>query len=287
MFSPMLPRSPTHSLAVALLLLACALPLRAGTLVQFRTPLGDLPVELYDEDKPTTVRNFLRLVRAGAYTNTLFSRCVTNFVLQGGDYRTNLRSSTNSVTNLFSVPFFSAITNEFHDNRIISNTFGTIAMAKTPGIVNSATAPWFFNLADNSANLNNQNGGFTVFGHLLGPTNLLDSFNRRSLNDGIMDVESPFTVLPVLYSGTNYPRYVDLIYVDITLLQVAVTNTPSGDRTISWLSTSNWLQVVEYTDGFPPAWQELFRTNGHGLRQETVDTDPSPGRFYRVRAETP
>lgn len=288
MFSPMLPRTSNVYLHVAtLMLLALVGAAQAGTLVQFRTPLGDLPVELYDEDKPATVRNFIRLVRAGAYTNTLLSRCVTNFVLQGGGYRTALRTSTNVITSLSVVPSYGPITNEFAVSRVISNTFGTLAMAKTNNNPDSATATWFFNLADNSANLNNQNGGFTVFGHLLGPTNLLDSFNRRSLNDGIINAGSSFPVLPVLYSGTNDPRYVDLIYVDITLLQVAVTNTPAGDRTISWLSTSNWTQVVEYTDGFPPFWQELFRTNGHGLRQETTDADPSPERFYRVRAETP
>ena len=288
MFSPMLPGPPNLCRPIALLaLLTLAGASRAGTLVQFRTPLGDLPVELYDEDKPTTVRNFLRLVRAGAYTNTLLSRCVTNFVLQGGGYRTALRTSTNVITSLSVVPSYGPITNEFAVSRVISNTFGTLAMAKTNNNPDSATATWFFNLADNSANLNNQNGGFTVFGHLLGPTNLLDSFNQRSLNDGIIFAGSTFPVLPVLYSGTNDPRYVDLIYVDITLLQVAVTNTPAGERTIAWLSTSNWLHVVEYTDGFPPNWQELYRTNGNGLRLETLDASGSPGRFYRVRAETP
>jgi hypothetical protein len=97
----------------------------------------------------------------------------------------------------------------------------------------------------------------------------------------------PSPALPVLYTGTNDPRYVDLIYVDITPLQVGVSNAPAGGFTVSWLSASNWPHVVEYTDVFPPAWQELYRADGTGDRMEFTDTNNVPGRFYRVRSETP
>ena len=41
-------------------------------------------------------------------------------------------------------------------------------MAKLAGDANSATNEWFFNLANNAANLDNQNGGFSVFGEITG-----------------------------------------------------------------------------------------------------------------------
>ena len=275
-------------LPYVLLLYFCAADLvRAGTLVQFRTPLGDLPVELFDDNKPVTVDNFLRLTLAGRYQNTFMQRCATNFVLQGGGYRVTTPASTQLITTVFAVSHFGAITNEFLAGRVISNTFGTIAMAKVSGQPNSATCHWFFNLNDNSANLNNQNGGFTVFGRLLGDTNMLNSFNARSPGNGLVNAGATFPTLPVLYSGTNDPRYADLIYVDITPLQVAVSNAPVGGSAISWLSVSNWTHVVEYTDEFPPAWQELIRTNGNGERLTVSDPNESPGRFYRVRVEHP
>ena len=40
-------------------------------------------------------------------------------------------------------------------------------MAKTSVGPDSATNQWFFNLADNSWNLDFQNGGFTVFGRVI------------------------------------------------------------------------------------------------------------------------
>jgi peptidyl-prolyl cis-trans isomerase A (cyclophilin A) len=49
----------------------------------------------------------------------------------------------------------------------MSNLRGTIAMAKLGGDPDSATSEFFFNLADNSENLDNQNGGFTVFAQVI------------------------------------------------------------------------------------------------------------------------
>lgn len=58
----------------------------AGTLVQFRTFFGDIEVELYDQDKPVTVQNFLNYIKSGRYTNEFSHRLIPGFVIQGGGF---------------------------------------------------------------------------------------------------------------------------------------------------------------------------------------------------------
>lgn len=138
------------------------LPLSASaSMVRLETSLGVIDIELFDTAAPATVANFLSYVQSGAYDSTFFHRSVPGFIIQGGGYRWNTTSNTVS-----QVPASPPVVNEFSATR--SNLRGTIAMAKLGGDPNSATSQWFFNLANNSANLDNQNGGFTVFGKVIG-----------------------------------------------------------------------------------------------------------------------
>jgi cyclophilin family peptidyl-prolyl cis-trans isomerase len=280
------------------LLLPGACCLEAGTLAQFRTPFGDIEVELYDQQKPVTVRNFERLVHSGAYQNTFFSRLIPGFVAQGGGYFNFNPASTNLFgppwSNVGSVPNFGAITNEFYVGPRLSNTNGTIAMAKVGNDPNSATCEWFFNLADNSANLDNQNGGFTVFGHVVRDSSgVLGLFNSLHYGYGMQNLQSWYTNdaiatnlfqnLPVIYQGNVPPHYPDLVYVDISLLSVQISTT-NQQRQISWNSINGATNVVEYTTVLPPVWKTLTATNGNGSRLTVPDpTSANSFRFYRVR----
>jgi uncharacterized protein (TIGR03437 family) len=122
-----------------------------------RTVLGDVDVTLLQSVAPLTVANFLRYANRGAYDNTVFHRSVAGFIVQTGGYILAGNDFTKKVAQ------DPAVRNEYN----ISNTRGTVAMAKLDGNPNSATNEFFFNLSDNNAsNLNNQNGGFTVFGRV-------------------------------------------------------------------------------------------------------------------------
>ena len=133
-------------------------PASAGTIVRVSTSLGDYSIELFDETAPLTVANFLGYVQRDDYNGTYLHRVVDNFVVQGGAYRFKLFEGP------IDIPVGPAVVNEFG----ASNTRGTVAMAKIDGEPDSATNQWFVNLIDNSANLDTNNGGFTVFGTVLG-----------------------------------------------------------------------------------------------------------------------
>jgi peptidyl-prolyl cis-trans isomerase A (cyclophilin A) len=139
-----------------------------ATIVRFETALGRVDVNLYDRRTPATVANFLSYVNSGNYTNVVMHRSVSGFVVQGGAFTFPGNLPFANITER------SAVANE----PLLSNVRGTIAMAKLPGSVSSATSQWFFNMANNSANLDVQNGGFTVFGEVTaGGMAVLDAIN--------------------------------------------------------------------------------------------------------------
>ena len=192
----------------AILLFAIASPGSADTVVRFQTPLGDFDVQLYDTVTPITVANFLNYVNDGDYVNSFFHRSAwlkdefnnptTPFVLQGGGFTFD---ADVGIENPWPrVPVDPPILNEYN----VSNTRGTIAMAKTAAGPDSATSQFFFNVDDNSANLDNQNGGFTVFGEVLGSgMDVVDLLMAQQVWDA-STFDSALTDLPLInYSGTG------------------------------------------------------------------------------------
>jgi cyclophilin family peptidyl-prolyl cis-trans isomerase len=49
------------------------------------TNLGAIEVELFDDDAPKTVKNFLDLAGKNFYDGVIFHRVIPNFMIQGGD----------------------------------------------------------------------------------------------------------------------------------------------------------------------------------------------------------
>jgi cyclophilin family peptidyl-prolyl cis-trans isomerase len=276
---------------VLLALVLSSLAASAGTYAQFRTAWGDIDVELFDDDKPITVRNFLRYVQSGRFNNMFFHRCPTNqftgitdFVVQGGGFYVTTNGTIDRVAEFGNIP------NEFGVGRRFSNTYGTLAMAKVGGDTNSASSQFFFNLNNNSfLDAENADGLFTVFGRIAGTNsiNVLNSYRGLSLDHGIKDLGGELSTLPVTYFGTRAPAVADLEYADISILQLNVSAT-NGSREISWNNLSaNHVYHVEFSTNLPPQWQTLVSTNGIGSNGQMMRvTDSSPNvtrRFYRVR----
>ena len=130
----------------------------SATIVEFQTSQGNFQVNLFDQTTPNTVNNFLNYVDSLHYSNSVIHRVSPNFVVQGGGFEF---SGTMPLTRREAN---APVINE----AIYSNINSTISMAKLPGSINSATDQWFFNLKDNSENLDRSNGGYTVFGQVIG-----------------------------------------------------------------------------------------------------------------------
>lgn len=252
---------------------------RAGeSLAQVHTPLGELLIVLYDTDKPVTVANFKQYIASGRYRDSFVQRWEPGFVIQGGGFYVTNRWGANPLMDY--VPTFGKITNEYSVGRTLSNTYGTIAMARVGGQTNSATSQWFINLADNVA-LDTVDGGFTVFGRVMLGTQVLNRFNNVTVTNGIWRVsvggEASLQKVPVLSSS---PSMADLVYCDFSLpawprVEIAVDG--DGLRRLSWKSLSNFVNHLEFAPSPHSVWQTLLSTNGTGQSIESVDDRPQAG----------
>jgi cyclophilin family peptidyl-prolyl cis-trans isomerase len=145
-----------------------------GTVVKFETnaPLAhpNFFVEVFDQlgegrtrTTPSTAANFLSYVNDGSYDNTLVHRAVEAFVIQGGGYTAPDRAANLTGSDPGIVTQRATVTNEPGN----VNARGTVALAKIRDQPDSGSNQFYFNLGDNT-NLNTDNGGYTVFGRVLG-----------------------------------------------------------------------------------------------------------------------
>lgn len=138
---------------------------QAGPEVRLETSHGPIVVELFDDQAPRTVENFLAYVRDGFYEGTIFHRVIPGFMAQGGGFTADFQRK----------PTRAAVVNEADNG--LANRRGTIAMARTSD-PDSATSQFFINLVDNDF-LNRRDSsaagaGYTVFGQVSEGMDTLD-----------------------------------------------------------------------------------------------------------------
>ena len=161
-------RSPRARLSIILLLvtgLVAAPPTLAAEPVNvlMKTSLGDIRLELYPDQAPVTVQNFVDYANSGFYDGTIFHRVISHFMIQGGGFTPDMQKK----------PTREPITNEANNG--LSNRRGTIAMARLPQ-PHSATAQFFINV-QNNMNLDYQderNAGYAVFGKVTEGMDVVD-----------------------------------------------------------------------------------------------------------------
>jgi peptidyl-prolyl cis-trans isomerase B (cyclophilin B) len=149
--------------------------------VTIHTTFGPIRIELYAEQAPLTVKNFLRYVDDHFYAHTIFHRVIENFMIQGGGFTLDLVQKKG----------YAAIQNEA-DNRL-SNERGTMAMARTQDL-HSATSQFFINVVDNKFldhKTPTQGGfGYCVFGKVVGGMEIIDKISqtKTTVKKGMKDV---------------------------------------------------------------------------------------------------
>jgi len=201
------------------------------------TVVGDIDIELYDSEKPVTVSNFLAYVQSRKYDNSILHRCNPGFVLQGGGWTVPSPEFLGPFQTVSRITPFPAITNESLVGQHFNNTARTIAMARDGTNLNSAQSDWFFNLVNNSPNMDTNSGGYVVFGKATNGLNVLDYFNTlptaNILNmtsavhratcapvhispDDVFDY--PFIDLPVFGLPFGCPTYSDLFSVQAIMI---------------------------------------------------------------------
>ncbi len=155
----------------------------AESAVRVVTNLGTMDFILYNTATPQTVTNFLSYVNnpssTGNYNGAVFHRSMPGFIVQGGAFKVQSAPNNFTATTTTASPI---------NEPGISNLRGTVAMAKTELGPSTATNQFFVNLANNSSNLDNQNGGFTAFA-------------RVALSG--MAVADAMAALPIVNTGAN------------------------------------------------------------------------------------
>ena len=138
--------------------------------VILHTNHGAITLELFEEQAPQSVANFVQYARDGHYDGTLFHRVISNFMIQGGGFDTDFDQK----------PTRDPIENEADNG--LANKRGTVAMARTND-PHSATSQFFINVTDNEflnhrSKASGQTWGYAVFGRVVDGMDVVDTIRQ-------------------------------------------------------------------------------------------------------------
>ena len=191
----------------------CWVSTAAATNVSMCTDVGRVVIELFDEDAPQHVANFLEYTDRGFYGGTVFHRVIEGFVVQGGGFDTELRGKRPSGT----------VPNESRNGHV--NERGTVAAARTSA-PDSASSQFFVNLSDNyGLNATRREPGYTVFGQIIEGMEVIDAIaSLPTGSSGVFASDVPEPLIGInsvtrldeeLLSGTPYEERRGLIRTEI------------------------------------------------------------------------
>ena len=135
------------------------------TTATIHTNHGAIAIELFDDDAPKTVENFLKLSRDGFYNGVIFHRIIPDFMIQGGDPTGTGRGG----------PGYQ-FEDEFNDNKVVR---GALAMANAGPNTNGSQ---FFIVTTEAASW--LDGKHTVFGRVTDGMDVVNTISDVATGPG-------------------------------------------------------------------------------------------------------
>ncbi len=155
--------------------------------VKLRTDMGDIVVELYSQQAPITVDNFIKNVNNFHYDGLIFHRVIKGFMIQSGGHTFDLTMRGSGRD---------PIVNESFNG--LANNRGTIAMARTQD-PDSAQAQFFINHRNNSSlNASGSRAGYAVFGTVISGMQVVDAIAETEVHTVGMYQNVPVTPIRIL-----------------------------------------------------------------------------------------
>ena len=137
--------------------------------VVLETTKGKIVLELYPDNAPETVENFLSYVDSKYYDGTIFHRVIPRFMIQGGGFEPGMKRKRAT---------WAPIKNEADTG--LKNDRGTISMART-GDPHSATSQFFINSVNNDSlnfrSKTQQGWGYAAFGKVVEGMKTVDAIS--------------------------------------------------------------------------------------------------------------
>lgn len=134
------------------------------------TDRGNMEVEFYAKDAPTTVENFVKLSKDGFYNGLTFHRVIPNFVIQGG-----CPDGTGAGGPGYSIKCELDGDNQYHDR-------GVLSMAHA-GRDSGGSQFFVCHSRDNTSHLDRQH---TCFGKVIAGLDVIDNIEA---GDKIISIE--------------------------------------------------------------------------------------------------
>jgi len=188
-------RARTPLILCALLLAARGLPAQKASnpVAVIETNVGAITIELFKDQAPRTVENFLSYARTGFYNGTIFHRVIKDFMIQGGGFTPQLRLK----------PTRPPIKNEA--TSLMRNERGTVAAARSAAI-DSSTAQFFINTAQNlqldHKSIRPDEYGYAVFGRVIEGMDVVDKIEQVKTDGN----DVPKTLIMIMHVTVKEPQ---------------------------------------------------------------------------------